>query len=216
MRPEVHDPRRSLRVVAITDRRLCRGGEDEWLDRCVACLEGGATALLVREKDLPARELYDLLGMLLPQVHAMEATLLVSDRVDVAIAAGAHGVHLAQHSLPPGEARALLPPRMLLGVSCHNDGELFDAAMGMADYVFLSPVFETISKQSSLELLGLDGLERLVRLSELPAVALGGVTAQNAHHCLEAGAVGVASIGALFGANDPRTAAGAFVRIFGS
>lgn len=196
--------RSRLRLVAITDRRL----QSRALDQIVAeLLAGGVTAVVLREKDLSPRELFVLADSLREMCRKAGALLIVSQSVEVALAVGADGVHLGRQSLPLDKARALARAPFLIGFSAHDESEVHCAVRGGADYVFLSPVHPPRSKSSPLPPLGFEGLGRLARTCPLPPVALGGLLPDDAASCLEAGAVGVAAIGGLFGAPDPRIAA---------
>ncbi|MDX2177369.1 MAG: thiamine phosphate synthase, partial [Candidatus Sumerlaeia bacterium] len=188
------------RLVGITDRRLADGAAD-LVRRCEALCEGGADAILLREKDLPAGELLALARALREATAAHGALLLVADRLDAALAAGADGCHLGRASLPLEAARALVPPGFILGASCHSAEELEEAARSGADYAFLSPVFAPNSKAGG-EPLGLERFAALAAECPLPVLALGGLDAERARACRAAGADGVAAIGALFGAAD--------------
>lgn len=166
------------------------------LDALVDCANraaaAGATMIQIREKDLPARLLADLIHRIL--VVCPRTRIIVNSRLDAALACGAHGLHLPGGSPPPSALRSICPPGFLIGVSCHNSGDLEAAESEGADYAFLSPVFLPISKQSPLPVLGLDGLAAACRTVRLPVYALGGITSANAQSCIDAGAAGVAGI----------------------
>ena len=170
----------------ITDRRL---------KRVEVLLEaGGADWIQIRDKELPARGLLDLVRsvMALPNPHA--ARILVNSRVDVAIAAGADGAHLPAGSIAPETWRAIVPAGFLIGVSCHTMEEAIRAEREGADYVLFGPVFAPLSKTSDLPPRGLDELRRVSHAVRIPVLALGGITKDNARACLDAGAAGVAGI----------------------
>ncbi len=191
---------RAWGLYVITDRQQTGGRS---LEEVIAeALAGGARAFQLREKDLPARELCRLTGLLLARTRPAGALLLINDRVDVALGIGADGVHLTRRSLPPAAARALLRPGMLLGVSCHSREEALEAAEGGADFVLLGPIFATISKPAYGPPAG-PALIRRVRPSvACPVLGIGGITAANAGEVLAAGADGVAVISAVMGAPD--------------
>lgn len=201
-----------LRLVAITDRHAMG---DRWRDRIPPALEGGVTALLLREKDLTAAELYPIARDLRALTRQHGAALLVSDRVDVALAAEADGVHLGWTSLPVEAARKAIGRRCWIGFSAHNLGEAKSAVEGGADYVTFSPVFPTPSREGLVPVVGLEGLREAVRSLDVPVVALGGITEENGADCLAAGAAGVAAIRSLLGGPDPRAAARRFSGLLG-
>jgi thiamine-phosphate pyrophosphorylase len=171
----------------------------------LAGLPAGAVAVHLREKAMPSRDLLALARSLRTVCAAAGQILLVNDRLDVAIAAGAAGVHLPSNGLPPEEARRLLPPGALVGVSCHSAGEVARAAAGGADFATFGPVFDTPSKRRFGAPLGLGPLAEAARIG-LPLLGLGGVDPANAAQVLGAGAHGVAAIRAWLGAPDPGAA----------
>lgn len=176
----------------------------------LAGLPPGAVAVQLRAKAAPARELLALARALQAVCGPAGQPLLVNDRLDVALAAGAAGVHLPSAGLPPEEARRMLPPGALLGVSCHSAGDVARAAAGGADFATFGPVFDTPSKRRFGAPLGLARLAEAARLG-LPLLGLGGVDLGNARQVVAAGAHGVAAIRAWLGAPDPGAAVRALV-----
>ncbi|MBI2685373.1 MAG: thiamine phosphate synthase [Acidobacteria bacterium] len=146
----------------------------------------------VREKELPARALTELVRSL----RGRGPKLFVNTRADIALAAGAEGVHLPGGSIAPARLR-MFTGALLIGVSCHTIDDVARAADEGADYVFLSPVFESPSKLGYGPPLGLDALAAACAQVRIPVLALGGVSEQNAEACVTAGAAGFASISAF-------------------
>lgn len=194
-----------FRVCLVTDRAQARGGD--LLGAVGAALEGGIRAVQLREKDLPARELFRLAQRLRTLTERFGARLLVNDRADVAAAAGADGVHLGVRSIPPSDARRLLGREAIIGCSTHGERELREAVEGGADFVTFGPVFATPSKAPYGPPLGVETLSRACRVSTVPVFALGGVVPANASEAIAAGAFGVALISGVLAAADPRSAA---------
>ena len=190
----------TLRLLAITDD--LRDGRDGLVARTVAAVRGGVTMIQVRLKHATSRELVEVTRAI---VGAVSVPVLVNDRADIALAAGAAGVHLGVDDLPVAAVRAFAPAGFLIGASFGTDEELRHAEG--ADYVGIGPVFATLSKADAGDAIGPAGLARLVALSPVPAVAIGGVTASNAAEALRGGAAGVAVISSIFGAADPEQAA---------
>jgi thiamine-phosphate pyrophosphorylase len=173
------------------------------VERALAGIPPGAAALQLREKDRGGRALLELAEALRPICRQRDAPLLINDRLDVALAAGADGVHLAGSSLPTDAARALLGDR-LIGASCHSPAELRERAG--VDFATYGPVFATPGKGPAIGLAGL----REARGS-IPLFALGGVEADVAKACVDAGAHGIAAIRAWLAAPDPAEAAAALL-----
>lgn len=149
----------------------------------------------IREKSLTARVLYELTARAAEITRGSQTRLLVNDRSDIARAAGADGVHLTTHSLPPEVVRRMYGAEFLLGVSTHSLEAAREAAKGGADFVVFGPVFETESKRVYGEPLGLAKLREVTgELHEFPVLAIGGITLDNVEKCFEAGASGVAAI----------------------
>ena len=136
-------------------------------------------------------------------------SLTINDRADLAVAAGANGVHLGQDDLPPEAARKIIGQSRMLGVSTHNPEQLEAALQTSADYIAIGPVFATISKDNPDPVIGLDGVRRARSLTEKPVVAIGGVTLENCRSVIEAGADSVAVIGAIL--EDPRKTTAQFL-----
>ena len=173
----------------ITDRRTL--GLEPLLQAIARNLAAGVDWIQIREKDLSARALYELAAaaMSLPNPHASK--IIVNTRADVAIAAGAAGVHLPSGS---PAARFWRRPGFLIGVSCHSLQDVRKAEAEGADYALFGPVFAPLSKSSVLEPRGLEGLAQAALAVRIPVLALGGVTRANSGACVSAGAAGVAGI----------------------
>lgn len=189
-----------LRLLSITDD--LRDGPAGLVERTRAAVRGGATMVQLRLKAATAREIVEVARAL---VAALPVPVLVNDRADVALAAGAAGVHLGVDDLPVAAVRSFAPPGFIIGASFGGDEELSHAAG--ADYVGIGPVRETASKTDAGRAIGVEGFARLARMIGVPAVAIGGVGPLDAPELMAAGAAGVAVIRSVLGAPDPEAAA---------
>jgi len=192
-----------LRLVVILDVAAARGRD--LAELAGGCARGGATMLQVRAKALPAGALLDAVRRVLDAAPGVP--VVVNDRLDVALAAGAAGCHLGQDDFPIGAARALVPPGFVLGGSAGNSEELGRCVSQAAHYAGVGPIRATPNKGDAGEAIGVAGFARL--RAEAPAllvVAIGGVTAADVPALARAGATGIAVIGAVLGAPDPEAA----------
>ena len=189
--------------MVITDPALLKGRDAVAV--CRAAVQGGATMIQVRWKDGMASEILELTGAL---VAALPVPVLVNDRADIALAAGAAGVHLGWEDVPLDALRPHVPPGFVLGISVGSADEAARAPTS-ADYWSVGPCFATPTKSDAGPALGAAGFAALAKLAPegLPVIGVGGITAANATSVLEAGAAGVAVIGAVLGAPDPTRAA---------
>ncbi len=188
------------RLYLITDRR--RTGGRPLLQVLEAALEGGVRMIQLREKDLSGRELLDLAAALRRLTHRYGAKLLINDRIDIALAVDADGVHLPADSFAPGEALALLGEGKIVGVSTHAAAEAEIAAGQGATFITFGPVYFTPSKAPFGEPRGTGELEDVCRKVNVPVYALGGVDAGKAAEVTAAGAFGAAMISAILSARD--------------
>jgi thiamine-phosphate pyrophosphorylase len=177
----------------ITDRHSA-GGREALLHFVERALAQGVERIQVREKDLSARDLCALVRRILTLSNPHSTRILVNSRVDIALAAGAHGVHLSGDSVAPQKIRAIVPETFLIGVSTHTLEELRRAETEGADFAVFSPIFPVVSKAGYGPALGIGRLREAVRQVTIPVLALGGVSRENAAECVAAGAAGIAGI----------------------
>jgi thiamine-phosphate pyrophosphorylase len=184
---------RYCQLYYITDRRQIR---TRTLDACIAeAIAAGLDWVQIREKDLSARRLLAVAEAAVKVARQQGRTrVMVNDRLDVALAAKAHGVHLGAHSMPADLVRRLAPRDFVVGVSCHSLEESRAAQAAGADYILLGPIFATPSKLAYGPPLGLAKLREVTLLVTLPVFALGGITIDRVASCLENGAAGIAGI----------------------
>ncbi|CAN5794389.1 thiamine phosphate synthase [soil metagenome] len=177
-----------------------------------AALAAGATAIQLRDKQAGTGELLPLARRLRERCHAHGALFLVNDRLDLALASGADGVHVGQDDLPAGEVRAVAPPGFVIGVSAETPALAIRAQRDGADYVGCGPVWATESKADAGVAIGLSGVASVVRAVRIPVVAIGGITPERVQGLLSEGAAGVAVIRAVLAASDPSAAARGLLR----
>jgi thiamine-phosphate pyrophosphorylase len=197
-----------LRLVAITDDAEDR--RKDLVERVAAAVRGGATSVQVRLKSAAPREVVEITRSIM---SAVSVPVIVNDRADIALAAGAAGVHVGEADLPVTAIRRFAPADFIIGASLGGDAELANAKD--ADYVGIGPVYGSDSKSDAGAAIGVEGFKRLAALVAHPAVAVGGITADKALQITVAGAAGVAVINAIFKAADPESATRAIADAIG-
>jgi thiamine-phosphate pyrophosphorylase len=198
-------------LYLITDRMQTAGRA---LSAVVAdALRGGLRAVQLREKDLTADKLFGLAYDLRQLTREYGARLLINDRIDVALAVSADGVHLGKAGLPVAEARRILGSERLIGYSAHSADEALQAQLAGADFVTLGPICHTPSKEQYGEALGLGVLSEASRMLSIPVFALGGIKHAAVAETLSAGAHGIALISAVMAAPNPAVETESLLRI---
>jgi len=192
-------------LYLVTDRSLARGRALADLVR--EAVAGGVTCVQLREKQLDTRTFVAAARELRAALRPLGIPLIINDRVDVARAAEAEGVHVGRHDMTLADARRLGPPSWIIGVSAESAADAVRAERDGADYIGVSPVFSTPTKTDTAPPLGLDGLRDIRALVRTPLVAIGGIHAGNARGVVRAGADGLAVVSAIVAADSPRAAA---------
>jgi thiamine-phosphate pyrophosphorylase len=183
------------KLYPITDARLSGLTHAEQIKRLS---DGGATLVQLREKHLSPREFYLAAAEAIDVARERKVRLIINDRVDIALALGADGVHLGQDDLPPEAARELLGEQFIIGYSTHTIEQASKAARLPVDYIAIGPVFNTSSKENPDAVVGLDGLRRVRQaVGPLPLVAIGGISLETAPEVIDAGADSIAVISLL-------------------
>ncbi len=194
----------NLSLVLITDRNHCK---QPLIDTISFALKGGVKTVQLREKGLATHELYSIACELRKITSDFKANFIINDRVDIALAVEADGVHLGWQSLPFGIVRKLLGFEKLIGVSTHNRQEALQAQEYGADYITFGPIFDTPSKAGLLKPTGVEAIQKLKKEINIPIVALGGINENNAEAVLDGGADGIAVISSIMQADNPEDAA---------
>jgi len=197
--------RDALRLYLVTDQACMRGRTLS--DVVLAAVHGGVTCVQLREKEASSQVFYAQACALMALLEPLDVPLVINDRIDIALACGAHGVHLGQSDLPVTVARKLLPPHVFIGWSVESLDDVQRAQTLPLDYLGLSPVFATPTKTDTAEPWGLAGLRRARSASTHPLVAIGGIHAGNAAQVRAAGADGLAVVSAICAADAPKDAA---------
>ena len=193
------------RVYPLTDVQLSGLSHAEQVRRLS---DGGASLIQLREKHLQALQFYEHARAAVAIAAERGVRLIINDRVDVALAVGADGVHLGQDDMPPKAARRLLGPEAIIGYSTHSVAQAVAALKLPIDYIAIGPIFQTATKSDTSPVLGLEGLQAVREaVGTVPLVAIGGITAANAAAVIEADADSVAVISALLSDPDRITTA---------
>jgi thiamine-phosphate pyrophosphorylase len=195
---------KGLGFILITNRKIC---EAKLADIISQAIDGGVETVQLREKDLSSVELYVLASEIREITREKGANLIINDRVDIALAVDADGVHLGWKSLGIGLVRKMIGHEKLIGFSAHNLQEAKKAEDSGADYVTISPIFDTVYKDYFVEPLGTEKIGKIKEEIDIPVIALGGINENNVNGVLENGAYGIAVISAILLTEDPRQSA---------
>lgn len=199
-------------IYLVTDRGLCRGRM--LLDVVAQAVKGGVSCVQLREKEMPTRvfveEALAVKNILAPH----RIPLMINDRIDVALACGADGVHIGQEDMPYETARRLLGPKAIIGLSVETWADVEASRKLDVDYLGVSPVFATPTKTDTKEPWGIEGLRKIKAFSRHPLVAIGGISEANAREVTEAGADCLAVVSAVCSADDPAGAAARLKNVF--
>lgn len=193
-----------LRLYLVTERGMLRGRD--LTDVVMQTVEGGVTMVQLREKDISTREFIELAQALKSVLMRMRVPFIINDRVDVALAVDADGVHIGQSDMPYDIARRMLGSDKIIGLSVENFAEIEEANRLDVDYIGVSPVFATPTKTDTAMPFGLDGLREAVRRSLHPSVAIGGINMSNFRSVLSTGTNGIAVVSAIMDSDNPREA----------
>ena len=209
--PAPKPPAADYSLYLVTDSDRCGGRS--LLDLLRAAVDGGVTCVQVREKTASTRAYIERLSAVQPLLRERGVPLFVNDRIDVALAVEADGIHLGQTDMPLAMAKRIVGDRLLIGISCESVQDAVKAERDGADYVSVSPVFSTPTKTDTAPPLGLDGVRAIRATVRLPVVAIGGLNPGNASAVVGAGADGICVVSAILGAPDPCQAAALLRRL---
>ncbi|MDI6741744.1 MAG: thiamine phosphate synthase [Smithella sp.] len=201
-------------LYLVTDRDLCGG---QALDTIVLqAVKGGVSCVQLREKALSTRAFVEEAIRIKTLLAPFRIPLIINDRIDVALASGAEGVHIGQQDMPYPAARKLMGRKAIIGLSVETWKDVEEAEIFDADYIGVSPVFSTPTKTDTKDAWGLEGLTRIKTFSRHKLVAIGGINESNVEAVMRAGADCVAVVSAICAANNPWAAAGKISKIIDS
>lgn len=192
-------------LYLVTDRGLSHGRSSAEI--VLAAIGGGVTCVQLREKNCGTREFIDEASALKPVLEQHGIPLIINDRIDVALAVEADGVHLGQSDMHVRDAQRILPDNMIIGISAESVEDAVRAEAEGAHYVGISPVFATGTKADTVPPLGLEGIRQIRNRVSVPLVGIGGINIDNGHDVISAGADGIAVVSAIVSAEDPEAAA---------
>ncbi len=195
-------------LYLVTDRQFAKETDSlSFLLKTVkSAIKGGVTVVQYREKKLPTRKMLEEAEELKKLCKSQGVLFLVNDRIDIALAVDADGVHLGQDDMPAHITRKLLGKSKVIGITVHNEEELKNAENEEIDYVSFAPVFATSTKPDHQTPLGIEKLKELASMTNLPVVAIGGINKDNAHQVFQTGVNGICVVSAIMGAQDPEKA----------
>jgi len=194
-----------LKLYLVTDRPLSLGRDIAWIVE--EAVKGGVTMVQLREKDCSTRDFVELATRLKESLKPFNVPLIINDRIDVALASDADGIHIGQSDMPYPIARMILGKDKIIGLSVETMEQVEEANQLDVDYIGISPVFSTPTKTDTFQPFGLDGVAKVMAITKHPAVAIGGINTTNAKDIFNAGAQGIAVVSAICSANNPRAAA---------
>jgi thiamine-phosphate pyrophosphorylase len=194
-----------LNLYLVTDRELSLGRNLEWIVE--EAVKGGVTMVQLREKDCSTREFITLAVKLKQTLAKYNVPLIINDRLDVALASNADGLHIGQSDMDYATARRLFGYGKIIGLSVESMKQVYEANETDVDYIGISPVFSTNTKTDTATPFGLKGIKEVMDVSKHPAVAIGGINSTNTAAIMQAGANGIAVVSAICSANDPQEAA---------
>lgn len=193
-----------LSLYLVTDRGLSKGRSHEFIVE--QAIRGGVSIVQLREKDISSREFYQLALSLKECLSDFQIPLIINDRLDIALAVGADGLHIGQSDLPYAVARDLMGKNKIIGLSVENIEQARQANELDVDYIGLSPVFSTLTKSDINTPLGLDGIREIAGFTRHKMVAIGGINTKNAADILRCGADGIAVVSAIVSHENPQLA----------
>nr|WP_320119900.1 thiamine phosphate synthase [uncultured Marinifilum sp.] len=197
--------RQDLKLYLVTDREFANGRSLE--DIVEAAVKGGVSMVQIREKDSSTKDFYELALSVKQILKAYNVPLIINDRLDIALAVDADGLHIGQRDLPYRKAREIFGPDKIIGLSVENIEQAVEANKLDVDYIGLSPVFSTQTKNDIAKPLDLEGVNKIALFTKHPTVAIGGINSENTADIIKAGANGIAVVSAIICRDNPEKSA---------
>ena len=203
----------ALRLCLVTDRTLARGRP--LVEVVASAVQGGVTMVQLREKTATTREFLEEARSLKALLQPLGIPLIINDRVDIALAVEADGVHVGQKDMPVAMVRSMIGPGKIIGLSITNHEQVARPDAALPDYLGMGPLYAQTTKADASTPLGVEGFRALRAATGKPVIAIGGLNAGNSGPVLAAGANGLAVVSAIVSAEDPRAAAAGFMKLLG-
>lgn len=198
-------------LYLVTDTRLI--GQKSLISIVEPALKGGVKMIQYREKEKEAREIFEIAIELRKLTKKYNVPLIINDRLDIAMAVDADGIHIGQSDLPVHLVRQIFGADKIIGMTIHNEAQAKASNSLEVDYVMAAPVFRTNTKLDSRGLLGFEGLQKILKIASKPVIAAGGVSLKNIVELLDMGVEGVAIVNPIMGSDDPQLAAEKIVKL---
>ena len=193
-----------LSLYLILDRSLCRSNDNDIIQTAISAISGGVSMIQLRDKESDTQNMIELGHKLMNVIHSTGIPLIVNDNIQVALAINADGLHIGQYDIIPQTARKLLGKNRILGLSINNEKHLNNIDNTIIDYIGVGPIFDTKTKHDYNSTLGIEGLSRIISISKIPSVAIGGLKKEHVYSILYTGVNGIAFGGAICKSNTPK------------
>ncbi|MDH7553485.1 MAG: thiamine phosphate synthase [Spirochaetota bacterium] len=191
-------------LYLVTDRQLAKKPVEVVVEEAI---KGGADCVQLREKNIDTKEFVEIAQMIKYITDRYNVPLIINDRIDVALAVHAYGVHLGQDDMPLTTARKIVPHAMVIGISVSTVNEAIEAEKDGADYIGAGSVFPTSTKDDISGIIGLEGIQEIKKAVSIPVIAIGGIQIHNAEQVIQHGADGIAVVSAIVSSDNPYEAA---------
>ena len=201
----------NLSLYLVTDRSLSKGRNLEWIVE--QSVKGGVSIVQLREKEASTREFVTLAQNLKKILQPYRVPLIINDRIDIALAVDADGLHIGQNDMPYNIARRLLGPNKIIGISVESIKDIYESNNFDVDYIAISPIFSTPTKTDTITEFGIEGTKEAMKITKHKTIAIGGINISNAKEVIETGVNGISVVSAIMSADNPSEAAKEFIKL---